>query len=147
MTDKHLRRLAGVLTVAVIGIHLYWALPVFSLQLQIGMIHDPRPIAFILASFAMIFGLLLALQGFDQRPMYVGGMALMLVFIVGYGAWHTVLEHGGFWPGRPAHSHDAPFYLVILEHLRHDSIALFSKLAEAALLVVFAVLYARQGGD
>lgn len=147
MSDRTLRRVAGVLTVAVAGVHLYWALPVLSLQLRVGMVHDPRPIAFILASFAMIFGLLLAVQGFDRRPLYVGGMVLMVVFIVGYASWHTVLEHGGFWPGRPAHGHDAPFHEVMITHLRADPVALFSKLTELALLAVLGVLYAQERDD
>lgn len=147
-SDRKLRRLAGVLAVVVAGIHLYWALPVAAQQLQFGILHDPRPAAFLLATMAMLMGGLLVVQGFDPLPVYIGGILLMLVFLVGYGAWHTVLDHGAFWPGRHAHGHaDQGPIQLILTHLRGDSLALASKLAEAALLAVLSVLAGREFRD
>jgi len=147
--DRTLRRLAGVLAAAVAGIHLYWALPVAVQQLQFGILHDPRPAAFLLATMAMLMGVLLVVQGFDPLPVYIGGIVLMLVFLVGYAAWHTVLDHGAFWPGRPAHgghSDLGPIRLVAA-HLQDDSLAFVSKIAETALLAVLSVLTVRELSD
>ncbi|MBP1921355.1 hypothetical protein J2751_000344 [Halorubrum alkaliphilum] len=148
-SDRMLRRLAGVLAAAVAGIHLYWALPVAVDQLRFGILHDPRPAAFLLATMAMLMGVLLVVQGFDPLPVYVGGILLMLVFLVGYAAWHTVLDHGAFWPGRPAHgghSELGPIRLVVV-HLQDDSLAFASKVVEAALLAVLSVLTVRELRD
>lgn len=144
MATDRLRLAAFALAVVVAATHLYWALPQIVRQLHFGMAHDPRPAAFLLAVFAMSLGVMLAYQGFDPGPVYLGGMALMVVFLVGYGAWHTVLDHGAFWPGRHAHGHDEPALWVIVDHLLADRLALVSKLAEAALLAVLALLYVEE---
>lgn len=145
MTDPRegLRVAAGALALLVAGIHAYWALPRMVTQLSVWQFPDPRPVAFLLATAAILMGLLLVLQEFDPLPVYSGGIALMLVFLGGYAAWHTVLEHGAFWPGRHAHGHsDASAVAVVVDHLRADSLELASKLAETALLAVLAALTA-----
>lgn len=145
--DTLLRRVAGVLAVVVAGTHLYWALPEMARQLHYGQVPDPRPAAFLLATAAMLVGIMLVIQGFDPVPIYVGGIVLMVVFIAGYAAWHTVLDHGAFWPGRHSHSHDADPVWVILTHLRHDYVALISKIAEVALAGVLGVLVVRERSE
>ncbi len=147
-SDRALRRLAGLLAAIVAGIHLYWALPVATQQLRFGILHDPRPAAFLLATMAMLMGAILILQGFDPVPVYVGGIVLMLVFLGGYAAWHTVLDHGAFWPGRHAHGHSdlGPIRLIAV-HLLDDSVAFASKVAEVALLAVLSVLTVRELND
>ena len=147
-SDRTLRRIAGVLATIVAGIHLYWALPIAVRQLEFGILHDPRPAACLLATMAMLMGAILVVQGFDPLPVYVGGILLLLVFLGGYAAWHTVLDHGAFWPGRHAHGHSelGPVRLVIV-HLQDDSLALASKLFEVALLGVLSVLTIRELGD
>ncbi len=143
--DRTLRRAAAGLAVLVAAIHLYWAMPVLLRQLQAGLIHDPRPIAFVIASAAIVAGVTLTALGAERRPFYLGGIALMAVFLVGYAAWHTVLDHGAFWPGRPAyHHHDQGFITIMVTHLADDPIALVSKTAELALLTLLGVLYVRE---
>ncbi|MES3160463.1 MAG: hypothetical protein PPP55_02705 [Halorubrum sp.] len=147
-SDRTLRHVAAGLAAVVAGIHLYWALPVAVDQLRFGLVHDPRPAAFLLATMAMLMGAILVVQGFDPLPVYVGGIVLMLVFLGGYAAWHTVLDHGAFWPGRHAHGHaeTGPGRLIAV-HLLDDSMAFASKVAEAALLGVLSVLTARELAD
>lgn len=141
--ERPLRLAAGVLAVLVAGLHAYWALPDMARQLSVWQFPDPRPAAFLLATFAIVMGLMLVVQGFDPLPIYVGGVALMLVFLGGYAAWHTVLDHGAFWPGRHAHGHgDASAVVIVADHLRADTFALVSKLTELALLAVLAALIA-----
>ena len=138
---QQLHRLGAALAVFVAGIHLYWALPVAARQLRYMQIHDPRPAAFLLAAMGILAGIALVYQGFNPLPIYLGGIGLMLVFLFGYAGWHTVLDHGAFWPGRPGHghSHGATFGVVI-DHLRDDPVALASKIGELALLVVLGAL-------
>jgi len=140
--ERVLRLVAGTLAVVVAALHAYWALPDIARQLSVWQFPDPRPAAFLLATFAILMGIALVVQGFDPVPVYVGGIALMLVFLGGYAAWHTVLDHGAFWPGRHAHGHDAPAVAVVLGHLSADPFALVSKLTELALLAVLGVLTA-----
>ena len=150
MTDapRGLRIAAGMLAVAVAGLHAYWALPRLTAQLSVWQFPDPRPVAFLLATAAILMGILLVVQGFDPLPVYVGGIALMIVFLGGYVAWHTVLEHGAFWPGRHAHGHgDASAVTVVVDHLRADRLELASKLTEAALFAVLAALTAIELGS
>ena len=147
MPDRRLRYVAAALAAVVAVTHLYWALPRLARQLHYGTVPDPRPAAFLLAVFAMVLGASLVVQGFDPRPIYLGGMVLMAIFIAGYAAWHTVLDHGGFWPGRHAHGHDAPFLSVVYSHLVDEPLELVSKIAEAALLIVLGALYARERTD
>ena len=151
MTDAErvLRLVAGTLAVVVAALHAYWALPDIARQLSVWQFPDPRPAAFLLATFAILMGIALVVQGFDPVPVYVGGIALMLVFLGGYAAWHTVLDHGAFWPGRPAHgghSDLGPLRLIAV-HLLDDSLAFASKLVEAALLAVLSVLTVRELND
>lgn len=138
-----LRLIAGALAVVVAGLHAYWALPDMARQLSVWQFPDPRPAAFLLVTMAMMMGLALAVQGFDPLPIYVGGAGIMVTFLGGYVAWHTVLEHGAFWPGRHAHGHhDAGAVEVVIDHLAADAFALVSKVTELALLVVLVALIA-----
>ncbi|SNR35878.1 hypothetical protein [Halorubrum vacuolatum] len=139
--ERPLRWSAGVLAVVVAGLHAYWALPNMALQLQVRQFPDPRPAAFLLATMAILMGITLVMLDFDPLPIYVAGAALMLVFLVGYVAWHTVLEHGAFWPGREPHGHhDAGTVEIVIDHLANDTFELVSKLSELALLVVLSAL-------
>ena len=139
--ERPLRWSAGVLAAGVAGLHAYWALPNMALQLQVWQFPDPRPAAFLLATMAILMGIILVILGFDPLPIYVAGAALMVVFLGGYVAWHTVLEHGAFWPGREPHGHhDAGVVEVVVDHLSNDTFELVSKLSELALLVVLSAL-------
>ncbi len=147
-TERVLRPVAGALALVVAGVHASWALPGMVRQLSVWQFPDPRPAAFLLATMAILMGVALAVQGFDPLPIYVAGITLMLVFLGGYVAWHTVLDHGAFWPGRHAHGHaDASAVAVVVDHLVADGFALASKATEAALLAVLVALTATEVRD
>lgn len=69
---------------------------------------------------------------------------MMLTFLLGYGAWHTVLGHGAFWPGIEvnAHADESPL-VTISAHLLNDGYALASKLLELTLLAALVFCYRR----
>jgi len=144
MIRSGLRYLAGALALAVAGIHLYWGFPRLITQLDVGAVPDPRPIAFVLSSVAIILGIAQILDGRNPKPIYLAGIALMFAYIGGYVAWHTVLGHGGFWPWMPEleqHTHDEGLIDLVIGHLAEDPLALASKLLELSLAIVLGVLY------
>jgi hypothetical protein len=67
---------------------------------------------------------------------------LLLVHLVGYAAWHTVLSHGvsGASHGH-GHVHLGDAVVIVLGHLVNSPLALVSKLAELVAVVLLAVLY------
>jgi len=142
MTRAGLRYAAGALAVAVATIHITWGFPRLVTQLQIGAVPDPRPAAFVLSGALVFLGIAQILDGRDPKPIYLAGIGLMVAYIAGYVAWHTVLGHGGFWPWGPEPiTHDMPAHLVVVDHLLSDPLALVSKLLELTLAGLLAVLY------
>lgn len=143
MTRTGLRYAAGLLAVAVAGIHLYWAFPRLVTQIQAGIVPDPRPVLFIGSGVAILLGIAQILDGRDPRRIYLAGIGLMVAYLVGYVGWHTFSGHGGFfWPWGPEPiTHPEPLSHVITEHLLADPLALASKLLELTLAGLLAVLY------
>ena len=138
-----LRLASGALAIAVAGIHLYWGIPRFVAYASVGVMADPRPLAFVLSGHVIAGAVtLVAVRAFDARRIYFPGIVLMVVHLVSYAAWHTILSHGG--AGSPdSHTHGSTFaagILVVVEHLLASPLALAAKSAEFGLLVLLAVL-------
>lgn len=56
---------------------------------------QPEPWLFTLAGLAILAGILATATGaIDYRRAYVLGIGVMVVFVVGWLAWHSVLGHG-----------------------------------------------------
>ncbi len=146
-----LRRVAGGLALLVAVIHLFhptYGFPRLLEYLRLGTLYDPRPLLFTLSAVAIIAGVLLAFNGAPRRPLYVAGILLMVSYLAGYAAWHTVLEHGAFWPHIEAHGHhDAGVFEVVVDHLRADTWELVSKVSETALLLLLVALTVIDDGD
>ena len=146
--SESLPEITGTVGLLVAGLHLFHprlGLPGLIQQLQIGAVADPRPLAFTLAGLAILAGIVLVSLDIGRKVVSLLGMLLVLAFIVGYGAWHTVLEHGAFWPGIEAHGHHQQGTLeTIGSHLLVDGYALLSKLAEIALLFLLILWYRRE---
>lgn len=144
-TVGRLRLLAGALAALTAGIHLLH--PTYGVRglvvwLRAGYLGDPRAAAFVLSGFLLLAGLGVGYYRLYPRAVYLGGIAVCLLFLGGFALWHTVLGHGAFWPYIEAHGHtDTHAAVVVLEHLVADGLALASKLAEAALAVTLAALY------
>ena len=144
-----LRTAAALLALVVAGIHLYWGIPRFVAYATVGVMPDPRPLAFVLSGHAILLAVTLVAAGvLDPRRTYVPGMALMVVHVAGYAAWHTVLAHGV--PGATetvgvehGHLHVGNAAVIVLQHVASSPLATASKLAEVAVLVLLAVLYVR----
>ena len=142
MERSGLRYVAGALALSVAAIHVYWGFPRLVLYLQAGRAPDPRPFLFVGSAVMIFLGIARVLDGRNERAIYLAGIALMGTYIVGYGLWHTGLEHGGFWPWGPEPiSHSDPAWQVLLDHMRADQLGVVSKLLEATLAGVLALLY------
>lgn len=148
-TDAQLRYVGAVLAYLVASIHLFHPKRGFPrLVLFVStdnvalLLGDPRPLLFVISGLAILAGPILLLWGFPRKPVYVGGIFLLLTYIVGYFAWH-LSGHGGFLPGREPLYHGLTPVQAVIEHLRAYPIARLSKIAEMFLLIVLVVLYRR----
>ncbi len=142
MARSGLRYAAGALALAVAAIHVYWGFPRLVLYIQAGRAPDPRPFLFVGSAVLIVLGIARVLDGRNEQAIYLAGIALMATYIVGYGLWHTGLEHGGFWPWGPEPiSHSEPAWQVLLDHMRADELGVVSKLLETILAAVLALLY------
>ncbi|PSP76359.1 hypothetical protein BRC81_12040 [Halobacteriales archaeon QS_1_68_20] len=148
-SNRQLRVLAGVLAYVVAALHLLHpdiGVPRLVLIFDAGIAllqYDPRPLAFVLSGLILVFGVNLGLVGYPRKPLYVGGMALVATFFLGYFLWHLT-GHGGFLPVREPLFHGMTPLEAVLAHLSTDLWAATAKLAEAALLATLAMLYRRE---
>lgn len=143
---RYLRITAGGLAILVAWLHVLH--PDYGYRqllhyLQFGTVYDPRPPLFVLSGLAIFVGLGLAYRNVARETIYRLGLALTATFFLGFVTWHTLLDHGAFWPHIEGyHRHDVSVVTVIVDHLVADPIALVSKVAEAILFVVLALLTA-----
>lgn len=141
-----LRTAIAVVALLVAGLHLYWGMPryVGYTNLAIILQPDPRPIAFVVSGHLIVIGVTLgALRVIPVRPLYYGGIALAITYLLGYVAWHTVLGHGAFWPWGPGgHVHGNGTVSIIVQHLLADRFDLLTKVLELVWLglLIFALI-------
>lgn len=148
--ERRLRFAAGLLALVVAGVHLYWGIPRFVAYASVGVMPDPRPAAFVLSGHAILLAVTLVAAGvLDARRTYVPGMALMVVHLASYAAWHTVLEHGVLGASvEEGHGHltVSGAFVEVLSHVVNSPLALVSKLAELTVIALLVALYVR-GSD
>ena len=146
--DRHVRFLrvcAGALAILVAWLHLLH--PEYGYEqllhyIEFGIVYDPRPPLFVLSGLAIFAGVVLVFRDVAKRPVNLLGIALVGTYLLGYVAWHTVLDHGAFWPHiEPHHHEDGGLVESMIAHLRADTIAMVSKTAEFVLLILLTVLY------
>ncbi|WP_396610390.1 hypothetical protein ACH9L7_09015 [Haloferax sp. S1W] len=144
---EHLGYLGGALAYLVATVHLIHpklGLPRLVLLVTTGntslLVTDPRPVAFVLSALAILAGIKLVVSDIQRKRLYALGMVLMATYFLGYFAWH-LSGHGGFLPMRKPLYHGLHPVEAVISHLSTSPLAALSKLAEAALFVVLAVLY------
>ena len=150
MRTQYLRYLGAGLAYLVAALHLFhpdWGFATLVLILTFDqplfhLLHDPRPVAFVLSALAIIIGTNLVLIGFPRKPIYLLGMFLIATYFVGYFAWHLT-GHGGLLPGREPHYHGLHPLEAVVAHMQENVWARISKLTEALLFCVLALLYYR----
>lgn len=147
---------AAVTALAVGGIHLWWGIPRFVAYASVGRMPDPRPLLFVLSGHAILLGVTLVAAGLlDARRTYGPGVVLALAHLVGYAAWHTVLDHGGAG-ATGSHHHEATTGVLgtvshslaeVGGHLLASPLALTAALTEVATAALLLALWRRARTD
>ena len=103
---------------------------------------DVRWPLFVLSGLAIVAGLVAAIAGVDRRPLYAAGVALMVVYVVGYFAWHV----GGHRPllivGPGTHHHGSTLS-YLLAHVFAGPVEFLALAGETALAGALGYLYSR----
>lgn len=148
---KDFRYAAALLAGIIGGIHLLHptlGLPRLITYLQVGTIFDPRPVIFTLTAILIVIGIMMGRRRMYPRVVYGAGILLMIGFVGGYVLWHTVLNHGAFWPHIPETPHtDLGYFEAVWLHLINDPIAMISIFHELALLGLLLVLFTHDTGE
>jgi len=132
---------AAHLAVLVAVLHLALGVSNWLTYLSAGIVFPPdlRWPLFVVSGLALVGGLLAAVAGADRRPLYVGGAALMVVYVVGYFAWHASGHRPLFVVGPGTHHHGSTLaYLgahVVAGPV--ETLAFASETALAGLLAYF----------
>lgn len=100
---------------------------------------DIRWPLFVISGIALLVGLFLSARDRWRRPMYIAGMGLMVVYVVGYFGWHL----GGhrrlivFGPSTP---HEVSLLPFLIDHLFAGAVEFVAIVSEVSLFVVLAYL-------
>lgn len=122
------------------GLHLAWGGPRLVIYLQVGRLPDPRPAVFVLSAIGVAAAVLAMYYGAPERPVYGFLIGVMVVYLVGYVAWHLG-GHPIFGPGGvQSNYHPVSPVEVIVDHLRNDLFALGSTVIEIGAIAALAVL-------
>jgi hypothetical protein len=84
------------------------------------VVADPRPLLFVGSALATFGGIAAVARGrLDYRRAYLLGIALLAGYVLGWVAWHTVLDHGlALGGGSPAPTPDGHTHGGLLGTLR-----------------------------
>jgi len=126
------------LVVLVAVVHLALGVSNWLTYLGAGILVPPdlRWPLFVVSGIALVGGLLAAVAGAERRPLYLGGIALMVVYVVGYFAWHASGHRPLFVIG-PGTDHHGSTLASLAAHAVAgpvESLALASETALAGLL-------------
>lgn len=134
----------------IVAAHL--ALVVALVHLSLGMLNwirwlgtghlvpaDVRWPLFVISGVAMLVAMPFATSDRLRRPLYAGGIGLMVVYVVGYFAWHAA-GHRPLLFGGPGHHHDTLTFEFLLDHLFAGAVEFLAIATEVALALVLAYL-------
>jgi hypothetical protein len=110
--------LAANLAVIVATIHIALGVYNWYRYARIGIYVPPdlRWPLFVASGVAVLGAIVLVARGWPRRPFYLGGIGLMIVYIVGYFWWHIGGHRLPFAPGPRTHHH-GPLSVYILDHI------------------------------
>jgi hypothetical protein len=137
--------LAAHLTVAVAVLHLALGVSNWATYLGAGILVSPdlRWPLFVVSGLALVAGLVAAIaDAVDHRTLYVAGIVLMVVYVVGYFAWHVGGHRALFFVGPATHHHGSTLE-YLLAHVVAGPTETFALASETALAAVLAYLLVR----
>ncbi len=129
---NRLTMIGGVFAYTVSLLHLFHPTHGFTKLIQILLLNsalilsDQRPLGFVIFSLGIILGVKLELLGYSKK-IYLSGMILMLLLIMGYFSWNLT-GHGGFLPNRKPLYHGLGALESIIDHITTDLWAAHLKL-------------------
>jgi hypothetical protein len=143
-TPAHL--LAAHLAVVVAVIHVSLGLLNWVKWASAGFLipRDVRWPLFVFSGVLLVVGLLVAARGRYRKPLYLGGIALMVGYVVGYFGWHLGGHRSFLFLGESAGHHREPLATVLLDHLFAGVVEFLAIVSEVALAVVLAYLFVRE---
>ena len=100
---------------------------------------DLRWPLFVISGLFLVAGLVLAVQGRYRRPLYLGGIGLMTVYVVGYFGWHLGGHRALFFVGPGTH-HRGSLVQFLLDHLFAGPVEFLTIVSEVALAVILLYL-------
>ncbi|WP_227354730.1 hypothetical protein [Haladaptatus salinisoli] len=135
------RFVAAQLAVVVAVIHLSLGALNWTRWMMAGFLvpRDLRWPLFVVSGLAMVVGLFLAAAGAPRRPLYAGGIVLVLAYLVGYFGWHAGGHRPLFLFG-PGTQHAGPLLPFLLDHLLAGPVEFVTVVSEVSLLVLLAYL-------
>ena len=150
------RLLAVQLLVLTAVIHLSWGLPrVFAyldpaaleLYLSTAAVPDPRPVLFVLSGGTLVVGIAATWLGYlPLARAYRLGIAMMMLYVVGWTVWHTT-GHGQLLFGEGVastagggDSHHGGIVHTIVDHVVTLPLEAASKSAEVGTTVLLLAL-------
>jgi hypothetical protein len=128
------------LVVVVAVLHLAMGVANWLTYLSAGILLPPdlRWPLFVVSGLALVAGLLagVAEVGVERRWLYVAGIALMVVYVVGYFAWHVGGHRPLFVVGPATHHHGSTLSYLVAHVFAGplETTALATETALAALL-------------
>lgn len=122
------------------------------------VLSQPEPLLFTVSALAILAGVLAVGLGYlDYRRAYALGIAVMGVYLLGWLAWHSMLDHGLVGGGEQAaedHTHAGLVEIVSTHYLEPTvgifvgadqpgqvTLAVISKTLEAVAVAVLVALY------
>jgi len=133
--------LAGHLALVTAVIHLSLGLYNWFRWARAGFLlpRDLRWPLFVISGIAIVAGMVLVARGRPRRPLYLGGIGLMAVYVLGYFGWHLSGHRPLFFLGEGT-SHDVAVVPFVLEHLFAGPVEFLAIVSEVGLAVVLAYL-------
>lgn len=141
-TTALLRLGAGQLAAIVGMLHLWLGIRQWSRYVAAGIYlpRDVRVPLWTISGVAILVAIaIVALEDLSGPVAYGGGIAVSLVYILGYYSWHLG-GHRSFFIGGTPKLHDSGPIEFVLDHTFAGPVAFFALLTEAALLVTLVVL-------
>jgi uncharacterized membrane protein len=136
---------AAHLVVIVAVMHLSMGLLEWFRYASVGFLVPPdfRWPLFVVSGFALIAGLFIAAQGRHRRPLYAGGILLMIVYVVGYFGWHLGGHRARLIFGAGT-DHHGPLVPFLVEHLFAGPVEFLAIVTEVALALMLAYLLVKE---
>jgi len=138
-----LRLGAGQLAAIVGMLHLWLGLRLWSAYAAGGIYLPPdvRAPLWTVSGIAVIVAVaIIALEDLSGRLAYAAGIALSLVYVLGYYSWHLG-GHRSFFFGVDPDLHGADPVTFVLDHAFAGPVEFFALFTEVALLVLLIVLF------